>query len=102
METYNYNAIISEMVADLKERVAEGYDVHDAAIEIADGSQYAIYTRHHYKILDMCRVDPADVVSEYGIDYGSDFNLAIARTVTLCLYLDMIDEYHDNVIDEDD
>lgn len=102
MENYNYDAIISGMVEDLKERVKEGQDVFEAAHELVDGSEYVIYTKHHYKILDICDVDPAKVVSEFGIEFDRDFDGAIAQTVFGCLYRDMMDEYHDTIEDEED
>lgn len=101
-QNYNYDAIIEDMVEYLKERVEEGCDVYDAAFEIVEGSPFVIWTKHHYRILDMCRVDPADVVSEFGIDYGQDFNHAIAQTVACCLHRDVIDEYENTINEEDE
>ena len=95
MEAYNYDEIIDEMVEELTQRVEDGYDVCNAASEIVDGSEFVIWTRHHYKILDMCSVDPAEVVSEFGIDFGIDFDAAIAQTVFCCLYQDVLDAYND-------
>ena len=93
MENYNYTAIVDELVESLKERVEEGDDVDEALSEIVDGSQYVIYNRFHYQILDACKADPAEVVSDYGIDFGMDFNAAIASTVYGVLYRDAIDAY---------
>lgn len=98
MEAFNYDTIINELVESLKERVDEyGDEVYEAAHEIVDGSTHVIYTRYHYKVLDASTVDPAEVVAEFGIDYGNDFHAAIAQTVYGCLYRDMLDAYYGSI-----
>lgn len=90
MDAFNYNEIIQDMAKELELRVNGGADLHDTALSIAMGSKWFAYTTYHYKILDACKVDPAEIADEYEISFES-VTAGISRTVYLCLYRDMLD-----------
>lgn len=102
MKGFNYGSIIDEMVEDLKKRVEDGEDMCEAAAKIVNGSYYVIYSWYHYKVLDSCNVNPTEVVSNFGIDYASDFDFAIAQTAAGCLCLDLLDAYDNREMEQDD